>query len=1083
MEPAEIEEGEAATLEAWIANGVVHATAQPVSLAVSGDVSAADYALEPAAPALAAGATAVRVRILARDDGAAEGRETLRVAVAVGGAPAGSASVSVVDRGRLAPAVDGVVQVGRTLRASGTASGGVAAASVRGLGAAGDGFQWLRDGVPVPGATAAHHLLTAADAWSRMTVRAHRGGSWRESAATIPVWPMPGTPPLGGDEEEVLSTVLTVGSTDVYPYPLAGFGVLSRARFGSATATRFQLDGQARELTLAMVSYVGEFSLAATPGLSNADGLVVHWDGHRIGPLSARRSAEGTLWTARTPQAWEEYQRYVDGSSDGVRVALSVRRALAPRAATVAALSATVEEGADVKFEVSLDRAAAAPLAVSLDVSGDAGALAGEAPGTVTVPAGETSATVALPTADDRVVEGAATVTVTVLAGDGYAVGDPASATVEVADDDAATFAVTATPAEIAEGGEARIAVAVEDGVTFAEDRTLALSVTGTVSATDYALEPPTLELPAGEASSSATFAALADGSEEDPERARIAVLLDGAEAGSASVTVRDASSEARLASLELAGVDIGPFDPERTAYSAAVPHGVSSTTTTAEPADARASVEIADAAGSTLGTVRTTALAEGVSEIAATVTAEDGATARTYTTTVTRRAVSWGTRLPGRDIALEGEGEASAVWSDGSTVWAADFNGETAHAHSLANGSPLASRDIALSGYQHGALYGRGGTLWASSYLGGAKAYSLADGTRAGSADLDAMLAAAGNDSPAGMWSDGSALYVSDHVDGHVYAYRLSDGVRLEDREIDLREADVSAGWMQGLWSDGRTLLTSYKGRGRVLAYRLSDGARLPGLDIATGLAGNGHPQDLWSDGEVLWVVDAVARRLYAYAVPGLLRATGSGLLPVRAASRASSVPSSSPGRVVSIPDPALRSRIATALGKPPSAPVGANELLALESLDARGAGIESLAGLESATHLEALDLGGNPLADLRALASLPRLRTLNLDGTGATPWDVQGLVHLTRLSLRDNRIGEVTGLSALARLRALDLAGNALTDVAPLAALGALDAVDLRGNRIENLAPLTRVLTSLQVSTDVDLADHAVETRDGGR
>ena len=166
-----------------------------------------------------------------------------------------------------------------------------------------------------------------------------------------------------------------------------------------------------------------------------------------------------------------------------------------------------------------------------------------------------------------------------------------------------------------------------------------------------------------------------------------------------------------------------------------------------------------------------------------------------------------------------------------------------------------------------------------------------------------------------------------------------------------------------------------------------------------------------------------------------------------------------------MSIPDAGLRARIAAALGKAPDAPLGARELLALESLDARGAGVLDLTGLGHAANLVAIDLGHNPLADLRPLAALTNLQALNLDATGADPWAVAALGGLERLSLRENGIGDVSALAGLAKLRALDLAGNVIEDVTPLAGLASLQALDLGGNRVEKLSPLARLGATVEV------------------
>ena len=952
----------------------------------------------------------------------------------------------------LTPAVAGVPQVGRRLEAT---LDGTAPAELT--------HAWLRDGEEIAGATAAAHVLTGADAGARVSVRVSSGGRTATSAATIPVWGLPGNPPLGADEEELLGTVLTVGSTDAYPLRLAGYGRLSKAEFGALDSTALPGGG---ELSAAFVNDIGDFTLVLPRATAAVEDLTAVWDGYRIGPLVDGASSEGPYVTGKTPQPRAAYLRYLDGSSDGVRVALSVRRDVKPPAATVAALAESVSEGERALFEVTLERAPGAPLAVSVSVTAAGEVLAGEAPASVSFAAGETTARLAVATRDDRVVEGDGSVTATLAEGDGYRLGETTAAAVTVEDDDTATFALTVEPAALAEGGTSTVRVRIEDGATFADAKTIVLAVTGP-AASDYALEPETLELAAGASAATAAFAALADESDEAPEAARIAARVDGAEVASATVTIRDASTDARLAALALTDVDIGAFDAETTVYDATVANEVASTTVTAEPADANAAVAIADTVGSTLGTVRTSRLADGTNEIAATVTAEDLATTRTYTVTVTRSSsVSWGTHLPERDIALGGGGESTGVWSDGETLWAlADWDGGAAQAYELATGKRLRSRDLALEdGFSQTALFSDGETLWAPSFYGGARAYALADGARLAERDLGAALSAAGNDRPSGLWSDGSTRYAADLDDARLYAY-AADGTRLESLEFGFRKDDVQGGWPWGLWSDGETLVTSWHGRGRVLAYRLSDGARLPERDIDTGAAGNDDPRDVWSDGETLWVADGEDRKLYAYAAPGLVRPEAWALLPVRVANRAHAVPSADPGRPVSIPDAGLRGRVAAALGKAADAPVGAHELLALESLDARGAGVADLTGLEHAANLVAIDLGENPLADLRPLAALAQLEALNLDATGADAWAVAALGGLERLSLRDNGVGDVFALAGLGRLRALDLARNAVTDVAPLGGLAALEALDLRDNRVEDLSPLAPLRARVDV------------------
>ena len=109
---------------------------------------------------------------------------------------------------------------------------------------------------------------------------------------------------------------------------------------------------------------------------------------------------------------------------------------------TIAARAASVTEGDDARFAVTADRAPARALTVALIVSetgaGDHVAAASEGPDSVTIARGATEATFALATEYDGVDEPDSVAVVTVQAGEGYAVGSPASASVTVRDGGAA---------------------------------------------------------------------------------------------------------------------------------------------------------------------------------------------------------------------------------------------------------------------------------------------------------------------------------------------------------------------------------------------------------------------------------------------------------------------------------------------------------------------------------------------------------------------------------------------------------------------------------------------------------------------
>ena len=813
-------------------------------------------------------------------------------------------------------------------------------------------------------------------------------------------------------------------------------------------------EGGAAALTVAIANGVTfarrqSIALSATGSATAAD--------YRLLPetlelAAGASSATATLTAVADPYAEPAETVTVRATHDGAEVGsatVTIRASEALPRATVSAVSAAVSEGAPAQFAITLDAPARTALSVSVAVS-ETGAVLAETPAAaVGFAVGDQTASLALATSDDAVVEADGTLTVTLGAGSGYVLGTATAATVTVTDNDTATFAFGAAADEIDEGGATMVTVTVEDGVTFAEEQSIALSMTGTAAADDYDLSADALTLAAGANSVSATLTAVDDAVHEASETVTLTATHDGSRVGSATVTIRESdvpSEDATLWSLELTGVDIGPFDAATLDYAADVAAGVETTTVRATPNEVDAQVLIADGNGSTVGTSRTVTLAEGGNEIAVTVTAADGTTTRTYRIAVTRTLLAaWGERVAERDIRLGSQ--PSGIWSDGETLWAiTDWQTGQVSAYALADGARLPERDIRLSdgnGFPAG-LWSDGRTLWVADYNGGVTAHRLSDGSRLAAKDLDAdVLAAAGNHQPTGLWSDGATLWVADYAAWKVFAYRLSDKARVPGEEFALLDATGAPVNPFGLWSDGRTALASAYLKGRVLGYRLADGGLDPERALGV-LAGSGNPMGVWSDGQLLWVVDDWDGRAYAYSVQGLGSGSVGSAFPIRAVNRADRVPAAAAGgRVVSIPDAALRARVAAALGKPGDAVIGERELAALASLDARGAGVSDLTGIEYAAHLTALDLGGNAVVDLGPLAALATLEVLNLDGAAADLAPVLGLAGLRRLSLRDVGLEDAGKLRGLTALEALDLGGNPVVDLAPLADLSRLEAL----------------------------------------
>ena len=359
-------------------------------------------------------------------------------------------------------------------------------------------------------------------------------------------------------------------------------------------------------------------------------------------------------------------------------------KASPPPVATITAGASPVSEGTAATFTVSLDARAARALAVAVSVAETGAVLAGTPLASVAFAKGAASATVTVPTAADSVVEADSTITVTVTAGPGYAVGTEASASVTVEDDDDAIFTVSADAEAIDEGESTTLTIGISNAVTFSEAQIITLATSGTASSLDHSGVPPTLELAPGVSEATATLAAATDDEEEEAETVTVTASHDGAEIGSATVTIHSISHDATLASLSLSGVDIGTFSGAVTSYEASVAHSVTATTVTATASHTGATVTVEP--GPEVG------LAVGGNEVAITVTAEDGTTAKTYTVTVTRAALPVARIAAGATPVTEGAAATFTVSLDQVAPEALTVAVDVTESGSVLSGTPPAS-------------------------------------------------------------------------------------------------------------------------------------------------------------------------------------------------------------------------------------------------------------------------------------------------------------------------------------------------------------------------------------------------------
>ena len=228
-----------------------------------------------------------------------------------------------------------------------------------------------------------------------------------------------------------------------------------------------------------------------------------------------------------------------------------------------------------------------------------------------------------------------------------------------------------------------------------------------------------------------------------------------------------------------------------------------------------------------------------------------------------------------GKDFALAAEnGYPTGIWSDGTTMWVADFEDAKLYAYNMSEKTRDAGRDFTLrtGNSLPVGIWSDGTTMWVVDFQDAKLyAYSMATRARDSGKDFD-TLRAAGNLHPEDIWSDGTTMWVGDVASDKLYGYSLLEKTRDADKDFDTLRA-AGNGSPIGMWSDGVTMWVVDWRDIKAYAYSMSAKARDPGKDF-TLAAGNDHPEGMWSDGTTIWVADREddkldGDKLYAYAMP----------------------------------------------------------------------------------------------------------------------------------------------------------------------------------------------------------------------
>ncbi|WP_425520158.1 putative Ig domain-containing protein [Xanthomonas cannabis] len=199
------------------------------------------------------------------------------------------------------------------------------------------------------------------------------------------------------------------------------------------------------------------------------------------------------------------------------------------RTASIAVTPASRNEdsGASFVYTVTLSQTNTSATTVNLTRSGTAtnGTDYSGAVTSVVVPANTASASFSVTPIADTTVEPDETVIFSVASGSGYSVGNPASATATIANDDFPTASIAVSPASVAEDGAANLVYTVALSQATLSAVSIGFSVGGTAtSGTDYAAVSSPVVIQAGQTSATITINPTADSTIEPDETVILAL-------------------------------------------------------------------------------------------------------------------------------------------------------------------------------------------------------------------------------------------------------------------------------------------------------------------------------------------------------------------------------------------------------------------------------------------------------------------------------------------------------------------------------------------------------------------------------
>ena len=238
--------------------------------------------------------------------------------------------------------------------------------------------------------------------------------------------------------------------------------------------------------------------------------------------------------------------------------------------------------------------------------------------------------------------------------------------------------------------------------------------------------------------------------------------------------------------------------------------------------------------------------------------------------------------RVTGFDL-HSSNSDPRGMWGNEDTLWVVnDTSGsgtaDKLYAYNRSDGSRDTTNDFDnLNGANNNSPWGicSDGTTMFVGDRGDDKlyAYKMSDTTADSTKDITLD---SDNGEPRGMWCDETTVYVANDgatTANKVFAYTISGGAYdstkdFEELYLSTNTAAQNAETPRGIWSNGATMFVADDDDDNVFAYKHSDESQDSGKNLAL-ISDNDNPRGMWFDGRILWVVDGTDDTIYPYDLP----------------------------------------------------------------------------------------------------------------------------------------------------------------------------------------------------------------------